>query len=231
MWGPDTQLWNFPLPPALVPESRLPRSIACGIIWMKLFSSRPRLCVCLCVCVFQPHITRKNSERRVRGSKENHLICYNFAWAVPVSKYRDNTFWSRDQRTYGLTPGLSKGKRSEMVTLWDGLRCVGTVIYRAPGNHGVLWETLWNSHYIALSKLGMTLSAEMGTILYIGSVIPKLWGLLPMIVTKVLKSVCITCQTLRNNRGILSTKMNRFHMAKIASKKGQNLQSHCNVNP
>ena len=110
------------------------------------------VCVCVCVCVCTPptHITSKDSKRKVRGSEGKHPICYNFAWAVPVSKDRDNIFWSKDQRTYGLTQGLTKGKIFEIGTLWDNLRCMATIIPRAPGNHGVLWETLWNTKTLNL---------------------------------------------------------------------------------
>ena len=70
----------------------------------------------------------------------------------------------------------------------------------------------------------MILSTDIGTVLYIGSMIPKLGGLMPMTIANVLKSVCITCKIIRNNKRILHTKVNRFLTAKIASKKGYNSQ-------
>lgn len=97
--------------------SRLQNSSTCGIIWMNSPSSRTLPCVHVCA-----YITRKNAERKVRGSEENHPICYSFAQAVPVSKYRDNIFWSKDQRTYGLIHGLTKGKYLKLGisgTIWD----------------------------------------------------------------------------------------------------------------
>lgn len=126
--------WLPTLKPSTLASLKVILSPGCTAAHMALFelnpfSSRTPLCVCVClsVCTYT-HVctlgtyTRKNAKRKVRGSEEKHPICYNFAWAVPVSKYHDNIFWSKDQRTYGLTRGLTKGKYLKLEisgTIWD----------------------------------------------------------------------------------------------------------------
>lgn len=153
---------------------------------MASFSSRTPLCVGVCVsvcvcawactCIHPTHSTRKNSKRKVRGSEEKHPICSNFVWAVPVSKYCGNIFWSKDQRTYGLTHGLTKGKKYWKLglsgTVWD-IRLQSFSehlgIMEFFGKH---FEIL--THYIPFSKLGVILSTKRQTVLFTGSVIQKL---------------------------------------------------------
>ena len=88
------------------PECRLHSGSTCVITLVKpLFRQDTTVCVRACVCS-GTHNQEECGEKVV----EKHPICYNFAWAVPVSKYHDNIFWSKDQRTCGLTHGLTKGK-------------------------------------------------------------------------------------------------------------------------
>ena len=225
MWGsnPGSPALN-PSPSWLVgyPESRLRRSSTCSIIWMASFSSRTPLCVSVCVlvcvcawactCTHPTHSTRKNSKRKVRGSEEKHPICSNFVWAVPVSKYCGNIFWSKDQRTYGLTHGLTKGKN---IGNWGSLGQFEMYGY----SHS---QSTWGSeffgkhfeiltHYVPFSKLGVILSTKSDSLIH--------WlcdskAVLPMTIAKGLKSVCITCKIIRNDKRVLYTKMDRFLKAK-----------------
>lgn len=139
-----SQLWNLLHQPALRWSCRLHSSNTRGIIWIKpLFLQDTTVCVWVCVhmntCVcWRVHITRKNAERKVRGSEGKHPICYNFAWAVPVSKYRDNIFLKQRSKDIWSDSWVNKGKIFEIGNIWDNLRCVATIILRAPGNHGVL---------------------------------------------------------------------------------------------
>lgn len=157
---------------------------------MESFSSRTPLCVCACVCVgacvcvcactctHPTHSTRKNSKRKLRVSEEKHPICSNFVWAVPVSKYCGNIFWSKDQRTYGLTHGLTKGKKywklgpsGKVWDVWLQSFSEHLGIMEFFGKH---FEIL--THYIPFSKLGVILSTESQTVLSTVSVIPLITG-------------------------------------------------------
>lgn len=94
------------------------------------------------VCVLQANRTRVSAEREAGASEEKVAMCYNFVWVVPIPKYHDNIFWSKDQRTYGLTHGLTKGKN---IWNWEYLRQFEMCGYNHSQSTWKSWSSLGNT--------------------------------------------------------------------------------------
>lgn len=187
------------------------------------------MCVCVSVCGRSGRVHAHTQhtapgripKRKVRGSEENILYVLTLSG---LSLFLNTVAcWSKDQRTYGLTPRINKRKNIGNWALRDSLRCMATVILRAPGDHESSWETLWNPD--TLRPILQTKSNFINrrlTVLSTGSPC----GFLSCLARDNSKRVEIClhhlCKIFRNDKRILYTKWIGFLRQKIANKKGFN---------